>query len=443
MEQTRDNIVEDQLKRVHLLTRKDVTNIKHSFGVHNVKDDGRRNTNDPISVDMWVEEQKDLGTENSVLFYKKQGHDCDTLAVQDFCIILMNKSQQYLLTKFGNDIICIDSTHGLNKYDFECTTLMVLDEYREGFPCATMFTNRKDTEVFKLFFIKIREKVGEIATKTFMSDITFVFFNAWCEVMAVPKYQLYCAWHVDRAWQKNLNKIKNVEKREQAYKITKYLQIFENENQFEEELSRAVTFFLSDLETQAFGSYFEVNYSQNFKLWASCYRKECNINTNMHLEAAHKTIKYSYLNGTKVQRLDKGLNAVIKYVRDKTVLRIIKNKKGKTISKKKRKRDEPIPINEDHEEIDIHMDTLRRNNSSEEIELLKTECSKIINRISCKSQKIDDSNILSQCRQQLKKIDLLLNIDDGQPQYYDSKLNISSGKVAPNEKIEKIGRAHV
>lgn len=42
----------------------------------------------------------------------------------------------------------------------------------------------------------------------------------------------------------------------------------------------------------------------------------------------HKTVKYFYLEGKIVKRLDKGITAVLKYVRDKIVSRIIKLTKG-------------------------------------------------------------------------------------------------------------------
>lgn len=42
----------------------------------------------------------------------------------------------------------------------------------------------------------------------------------------------------------------------------------------------------------------------------------------------HKTIKYFYLDGKTVKRLDKGITAVLKYTRDKIVNRLIKITKG-------------------------------------------------------------------------------------------------------------------
>ncbi|KAJ8914302.1 hypothetical protein NQ315_011287 [Exocentrus adspersus] len=163
----------------------------------------------------------------------------------------MKNSQQLMLEKFGCNTIAVDSTHGLNQYDFELTTVLVIDEYGEGFPAACMFSNRKDTYGY------------------------------------------------------------------------------EDEEGFPLVLLNAINTFCEDEETREFGNYFSRNYSSNSKLWARCYRKDCSVNTNMHLESMHRTLKHCYLDGKVVKRLDKGLYAVLKLIRDKTVERLIKKTKGK------------------------------------------------------------------------------------------------------------------
>ena len=292
--------------------------------------DGKRNKIDAVSVDMWVNEQMNSES-HSVVYYKKQGQKDDNFSENDFCLIIMNKSQEFMLEEYGNNIIAIDSTHGLNGYDFELTTLMVVDEYGEGFPAACMFCNRQDTFVYKIFFKKLKDKLShKITPKTFMSDITETFYQAWIEEMGIPTYRLFCAWHIDRAWQKNLNKVSKSDKKKWVYKTLKYLQYFNDKNYFLHTLEKTLQLFFNDPETVEFAYYFKNNYSENFKLWAHCFRQECGINTNMHLESMHKNIKYFYLNGTVVKRLDKGLHAVLKYTRDKIVERIIKQTKGKS-----------------------------------------------------------------------------------------------------------------
>ncbi|KAJ8975738.1 hypothetical protein NQ317_016512 [Molorchus minor] len=162
-----------------------------------------------------------------------------------------------------------------------------------------------------------------------MSDMAEMFFNAWFGVMGAPYPQhLFCSWHVDRAWQSNLNKISDKDKRAVIYKILKILQQETPESKFASALSNALSYMCNNEDTKQFGEYFANTYSHNFKKWAYCFRKEASINTNMHLESMHKVIKYFYLERKTVKRLDKGLNVVLKYVRDKSVERIIRLSKG-------------------------------------------------------------------------------------------------------------------
>lgn len=122
MQITRDNINNSSLRRVDLLTREDIKNVRVA---HHVDiNDGVRHKSDIISVDLWVQEYKKI--EDNILFYKKQGDEHPNFDKNDFILVFVNQSQQYMLQTFGKNIICIDSTHGLNSYDFELTTLMKL-----------------------------------------------------------------------------------------------------------------------------------------------------------------------------------------------------------------------------------------------------------------------------------------------------------------------------
>ncbi|CAG9761286.1 unnamed protein product [Ceutorhynchus assimilis] len=47
----------------------------------------------------------------------------------------------------------------------------------------------------------------------------------------------------------------------------------------------------------------------------------------------HRTLKYTYLKGKRVKRLDKGINAIMRLVRDKCIERLITIKQGKLSSK--------------------------------------------------------------------------------------------------------------
>lgn len=185
LDEIRDSITNDTLRRLHLTTRKDLFNIEASF---NLCSSSVRHSNDAISVESWVIEMQRIG--KHILFYKPQGvalEDHPQLRMEDFVLIIMTPAQLEMLKKYGSDCICLDGTHGLNSYNFELHTLLVIDDIREGFPCAFLFSNRADTNIITLFLKEIKKEVGLITPKSFMSDLSEVYFNAWLEVMGIPE----------------------------------------------------------------------------------------------------------------------------------------------------------------------------------------------------------------------------------------------------------------
>jgi hypothetical protein len=92
----------------------------------------------------------------------------------------MNSGQEKMLKQYASDYLCIDETHGLNRYDFELPTLLVLDDIREGFPCAFLISNRADEQVMCIFLNYIKDRIGmRITCKVFMSDVAKTYYNAW------------------------------------------------------------------------------------------------------------------------------------------------------------------------------------------------------------------------------------------------------------------------
>lgn len=78
----------------------------------------------------------------------------------------------------------------MNAYGFELITLLVLDDIREGFPCAFCISNRTDEVTMKFFFSCIREKLGgNLHADVFMSDMAQSFYNAWVQVMGPVKFR--------------------------------------------------------------------------------------------------------------------------------------------------------------------------------------------------------------------------------------------------------------
>ena len=68
----------------------------------------------------------------------------------------------------------------------------------------------------------------------------------------------------------------------------------------------------------------------NKREWGYCFRVGDGINTNMFVEAFHKSFKYNYLKGKFNKRVDTVLVNLLKFARDKTFGRLIKLTKGKS-----------------------------------------------------------------------------------------------------------------
>lgn len=185
LNEIRDSVSGSDLMRIHLLTRKDLNNIERQF---NLSCSAVRHSNDAVSVDSWAKQMKN----ECVLYYKPQDCICDVhpeLKSDDFVLVLMNNAQAEMMEKFGGDCICVDGTHGLNSYNFEIHTLMVIDDMRQGFPCAFLMSNRSDETVLKIFFSFIKRRTKIITPNVFMSDMAEAYLNAWLNIMGAPRHR--------------------------------------------------------------------------------------------------------------------------------------------------------------------------------------------------------------------------------------------------------------
>jgi len=294
LDEIRDNVSNNQLERTLLLTKKDLYNIEASYNLNN---EAVRHSNDATSVDAWVESLT-FDDKFSLVYYKSQGkidENIVELTEEDFLLLIMNVYQKSMLEKFGNDAICIDETHGMNSYHFNLTTILVLADMQEGFPCSFMISNRIDKVVVRIFFSKIKELTGPLQPNIFMSDTAESFHNAWMVEMKHPRHRFYCPWHVDRAWRKNVCKINSKPKQMEIYKVLRTL--------LQELDTDAFGKTSSENETIEFTNYFKGNYANCVSSWIYCYRIHSGINTNMHIERMHRTLKHIYLQGKKLKGL--------------------------------------------------------------------------------------------------------------------------------------------
>ena len=119
------------------------------------------------------------------------------MGINDFMICLQTPLQATLMKQFGHKkILCMDSTHGTNSYDFQLVTIIVVDEYGEGYPVAWCLSNREDQFALENFLKPIRKRIGSITPAWFMSDDAEQYHNAWRSVFGEVDNKLLCTWHV-------------------------------------------------------------------------------------------------------------------------------------------------------------------------------------------------------------------------------------------------------
>lgn len=323
LDDIRDNI-QDQFCRMHLTTRKDLLNIERTYGLKGIE----RHRDDALSVKAWVEELKE-DDNNPVLLYKSQG-DAPPIGLnrEDFILVLQTPLQADMMKKFPG-IVCVDSTHGTNGYDFNLISIVIVDEFGEGYPVAWCIANREDGALVKYFYEAVKSNTGDIKTEWFMSDDAQQYYTAWVSTFACTPKKLLCTWHVDRAWRENIKLLKDIDLEATVYHNLRVLLEECDIQTFESLLESTITNLDKNKSTQGFGKYFSEHYVKRKEQWAACYRKGSCINTNMYVEAFHRVLKYLYMKGKVNKRMDKCIHILLKFARDKGFDRLVKLEKGK------------------------------------------------------------------------------------------------------------------
>ena len=227
--------------------------------------------------------------------------------------------------------VAVDSTHGTNAYNFQLTTVMVIDDHGEGYPAAFCYSNRTDEVAMAVFFSTIKRALESAMTGVIlMTDDAEAFANAWVQVMGPPAHRLLCVWHVDRAWRKNLAKIEGDGLlKATVYKTLRTLMEVSCQETFQEKLQQFLEALQKDKKTMAFADYFCRQYANRPELWAYCFRIGLRVHHNMHLEAMHRVLKHVHLQGRKVKRMDRSLGAVMSLLQEKNADRLLKTQRGK------------------------------------------------------------------------------------------------------------------
>ena len=325
LDDVRDNVWSTK-GREHLINKQDIRNIGTQYCIDGVQ----RHTNDAVSVQAWIEELQ-KSDYNPVLLYKMQGVEDDIFEKDDFVLSIQTKFQFEMLKKFGNNTICIDSTHQTNHYSYPLNTMMVIDEYGEGVPVAYLLSNRETGDILKKIFNAIFARVGPLQPEVFMSDDAPQYFSAWQCVFgeSTQTKKLLCRWHLDKTWRKAVkDKITEMDKKPSVYHHLLVLLNESNQTEFNKKLQSFLS-WLQQEEMVEFLQYFQVNYCNRISEWATHSRQHASVNTNMHLEAFHRLVKCVYFQEKQNRRVDCLLNVLLRLTRDKAFERLQKTEDSK------------------------------------------------------------------------------------------------------------------
>jgi hypothetical protein len=298
----------------------------------------QKHVDDHNSVDIWVEELRGMGDANPVLLYKRQGQEPDAvlpgLSASDFVLCIQTITQRQFMLQFGaGSVVCLDSTHGTNQYDFNLVTAMVVDDFGQGNPVAFMISTKEDESVLTAFFKAIKERLPadvSFSASHIMTDDASQYHNAWVAVFGHAEKKL-CVWHVDRAWRRAIKaNVVGTETQAEVYHMLRSVLQELDEEAFGDCLSSLVD-HLKQVAPR-FAEYFET-YCGRATEWAYCHRKGVVANTNMYLESFHNVLKSTYMERKANRRIDSLLHILLKIARDKAFERLIKVEK-KTRSKK-------------------------------------------------------------------------------------------------------------
>ena len=118
-----------------------------------------------------------------------------------------------------------------------------------------------------------------------MSDLAEQFYTAWVATFANSPTKLVCVWHVDRAWRENIRHLSDHQLQVTVYHNLRLLLEETDKQKFELLLKQTLEHLKRSNDTKNFAKYFEIHYAYKKEQWASCYRRDATVNTNMYVEA--------------------------------------------------------------------------------------------------------------------------------------------------------------
>ena len=118
------------MKRRHLISKQDISNIKQKV----IDSSIRRHEDDATSVHLIVNELREEPYDPVLVYKPQNSNTLDFAKLPDdvFMLAIQTEWQKEVYMKYASSILCIDSTHGTNAYQFKVITCIVPDEFGKG-----------------------------------------------------------------------------------------------------------------------------------------------------------------------------------------------------------------------------------------------------------------------------------------------------------------------
>lgn len=371
--------------RAALLERKDIENIVSQFGLNQ---EHMQHPEDSTSVRLFVKELQESG---ELLYFKDQDTiDAENPGIgeKEFVLSFMKKEQKRFLSNLMETSekvnICMDSTHCISQYEgYQLTTLMTVTNLNQGFPIGFLVSSTVNVHILNAFLGEVKKCVGPIRAHVFMSDDDPIFRNAWNGTMtqATSSKTLYlnCAWHTDRTLRKTIGSKVSAPLSDKAvvYQMFRTIMDEPEEEAFYRQCQGFLK-YLSEAGFDVFEAYFRDNYlSENrIKLWPKCFREGVTFHTNNFLESMHRVLKYVYLKGKKVKRLDYTLFCLSKLVKDtvyKRMLDLVRSRTRRNGLHERHRQSMNLTVNQEDKNV-FHVSSASSNQRKYKVESHSVSC---------------------------------------------------------------------
>ena len=120
--------------------------------------------------------------------YHNQRHDIFELAI-------FTTLGQLVVNKYSK-LLCLDSTHRTNSYNYNLFTLVAQNEFGQGIPVAFLISSDGKTETVTRFLAAFKSICPSVGT--FMTDNDDAEINA-IQMVFPESNHLLCWWHVLKA----------------------------------------------------------------------------------------------------------------------------------------------------------------------------------------------------------------------------------------------------